>query len=343
MGDTAAEVWLNIHRWNALSEVLEEEGSGIEKHLQDYLIELYTEKVPLERQRQIDQRLAEEDMEAKRYREENRQFSAYRLRSGGKEIFFESDQCQNAARAASTLRGCIREKIPVTASVFGGPRSELRTIDAELFERRAADYRTSSVRIHGVLDIDMDAGSFSFVVRGKGWRHYSVKDAAAAAYSAFRAPNRKDDRALVLFIEKLQGKELTPPTRRLTVEDIRFSDEISEMMDGKLNFYMDVIFNPDEVFGTHVETAENGDWLNVYANYDMEQRQVCDTLDIILHRDAGKDEELSYRLDPVEKELVARKMDAYCLEREGVSLADFRAQLLNEQDESPEQGMAPLQ
>lgn len=46
--------------------------------------------------------------------------------------------------------------------------------------------------------------------------------------------------------------------RRITEADICFSDEIMEM-NGKVNFYMDTSFNVDEVFETHVETADNDD------------------------------------------------------------------------------------
>ena len=56
-----------------------------------------------------------------------------------------------------------------------------------------------------------------------------------------------------------------------------FSDEVSEL-DGRLNFYMYCSFNPDEVFGTHVDSADNNNWLNIYAEYDLENSQVCDAL-----------------------------------------------------------------
>ena len=342
-GDTSAEVWLNTYRWSALREALKEEDAKIENCLQEYLLKLYEDKVPLEQRQQIDQLIAEEDMANEQYREAHRQFSAYRIRWDGVETFVESASYQNAASAASVLRKCIREKTPVTAAVFYGSHFEIRAIDADLFARRAADYQAGNTKIHGVIDIDMDQGAFSFVVRGEGWQRYPVKDAAAAAYSAFRNPRCKDQRALEIFMEKLQGKELPPPTRRLTAEDISFSDEISEIMDGKLNFYMDVVFDPDRVFGTHVGTADNGDWLNVYANYDVEKRRVCDTLDVILHRENGRDEELSYQLNPAEKDLLAAKMDAYCMARERVSLEEFCTQLQSGQEEAPNQGMAPLQ
>ena len=40
--------------------------------------------------------------------------------------------------------------------------------------------------------------------------------------------------------------------------------------DEKLNFYVQAEFDVDTVFGTHVLTDENDDWLNIYANYDTQ-------------------------------------------------------------------------
>ena len=42
----SAEVWLDERRWDALEVVLEEQGSNIEQHLQEYLLDLYREMVP---------------------------------------------------------------------------------------------------------------------------------------------------------------------------------------------------------------------------------------------------------------------------------------------------------
>ena len=59
------------------------------------------------------------------------------------------------------------------------------------------------------------------------------------------------------------------------------AEEISEV-DGLLNFYLETSFDVDAVFGTQVCTTENGDWLNVYANYDMASGKVCAELEIAL-------------------------------------------------------------
>lgn len=110
--------------------------------------------------------------------------------------------------------------------------------------------------------------------------------------------------------------------RQLTETDICFSDEIMEM-DSKLNFYMDTSFNVDKVFGTYVETSENDDWLNIYANYDMAKREMCGALEITLNHADGSCDELTYPLNAQEKEILLKKMNDYCLEKEGITLEAY--------------------
>ena len=49
--DMPAEIWLDPYRWEALQEILEQDGTDIEEVLQNYLIEVYSDRVPIERQR----------------------------------------------------------------------------------------------------------------------------------------------------------------------------------------------------------------------------------------------------------------------------------------------------
>ena len=73
--------------------------------------------------------------------------------------------------------------------------------------------------------------------------------------------------------------ELDQSLAPLPLERIGFEDEISEY-DGKLNFYIPVSFDVDAVFGTDVCSLGNDDWLNIYADYDMEAGEAVDHLDI---------------------------------------------------------------
>ena len=133
----------------------------------------------------------------------------------------------------------------------------------------------------------------------------------------------------------MDGRELTSPGH-LSARDISFADEISEI-NGLLNFYMETGFNVDAVFGTHVCTSENDDTLNVYANYDCSTGQVCDELEVDLHRADGGEESLPYTLNAAEKEVLLRKMDAYCQEQTGQTLRDYSAQLMADDMAPPTQ------
>ena len=95
----------------------------------------------------------------------------------------------------------------------------------------------------------------------------------------------------------------------------------------------------DAVFGTHICTAENDDTLDVYADYDMRTGQVCDMLEVDLHRADGKEESLEYRLDAVEKAVLLWKMDEHCQQQTGQTLEQYSAQLMAE-DMTPPAGPA---
>lgn len=94
-------------------------------------------------------------------------------------------------------------------------------------------------------------------------------------------------------------------------------------VDGLLNFYIPVTFGVDRVFGTDVESLDNDDWLNIYANYDMARGEVSDHLDISLNRADGSIESLTYPLDAEQRKSLRQKMDAYCLEQVGKTLDDY--------------------
>ena len=113
--------------------------------------------------------------------------------------------------------------------------------------------------------------------------------------------------------------------RRLCAEDISFAEDITQN-DNLLEFYMEVSFNADEVFGTDVCTSENDDWLNIYANYDLEARRVCDTLELYLQRGNGDEEAFKYRLSEAECALLLPKMEEYCHHHWGQGLAGCCAQ-----------------
>ena len=139
------------------------------------------------------------------------------------------------------------------------------------------------------------------------------------------------------FSGAAEPPELTVGTHRLPMGEVGFAEDLSEC-GGLLQFYMPVTFDPDAVFGTHVATAENDDWLNVYAAYDLNASRPCSALDVILVCGDGNEFAFRYPLAKQEQAALLEKMDAYCLEQTGMALADFRARYLVEE---PQPHQAP--
>ena len=126
--------------------------------------------------------------------------------------------------------------------------------------------------------------------------------------------------------------ELKGGIKRLPVDAVSFTDEITEC-DGKLNFYIPTYFDPDAVFGTHVCTDTNDDWVDVYAGFDWKTGRMDSALTVRLCCTDGHEFEFSYRLTPAEQVQLWDKMDAYCRQQNGQSLEEARAALLQTQAE----------
>ena len=191
--------------------------------------------------------------------------------------------------------------------------------------------------VSGVFELDFDARTFSALNIMDGWKVYAMQDVANAAEQAFQEAEISEDDRWRIFLDRLDGQELTTPSR-LTARNFYFEDSIEAMDDRILNFYVVPCFNVDEVFGTFVETDENDHALNIYANYDMQRQQVCDELEITLYGSGIEDQSLTYHLNAAEKEVLREKMEAYCMQREHKPLNQLCQEILQEQD-APTQEM----
>ena len=72
----------------------------------------------------------------------------------------------------------------------------------------------------------------------------------------------------------------------------------------------------------------------MYANYDLEEGDVSEWLEIVVKYGDGHDDLAYYQLSPEEQEMFLRKMDDYCMEVGGKSLDDWRQEYLQEQHSS---------
>ncbi len=209
MGNSySAEVWLDERRWDALEAALEEQGTNIEKYLQDYLVDLYREMVPADQVREIESCIKQERQEELREAEARKVFSVFRLWDGGKSRCLATEYPKEFLDMARLLRKCLQEGDGGTDAfarkIYGG-----YDISLERFNELTQERLENTGRVAGVFELDFDKKVFSAVHILDGWKSYRFQDVSAAAYQAFRKEHSSQEERWRKFVSRLEGKELT--------------------------------------------------------------------------------------------------------------------------------------
>ena len=321
-------VWLD-HRWKeAIEQHLKDET--LQEHLETVLDELCNQ-LPEREYARISRAIWEEDRMARE--EAARTYSAYRVVEGSEEHYFRVTPGEELMDAAQTLRRYCTSTEHSTGK-FISLYSQAQPITAEEYDELIALRMENTGKVTGVFDISFDKQEFSAVNIMDGWQSWSIRDMSTATYHATRPQFASNDEKWRKLLEHLGGKELTS-AGHLSAQIFSFSDEIL-MENGKLSFYVQTEFDVDAAFGTFVCTDENDDWLNIYANYDIAQDRPCDTLELNLCKGDGTEENWSYHLSAAEQEVLARKMEAFCQQQNGMRLRDFARQLQVKPGPSPQ-------
>ena len=247
------------------------------------------------------------------------------------EVYLQNESGTEFLQLAKQFHDYLRQEQRLPARSFFEATDGCKEISRETFDALTKRRMENTGEVSGVFELDFDARTFSALNIMDGWKVYAMQNVADAAEAAYQEAEISEDNRWRIFLDRLDGQELTTPSR-LTARNFWFEDSIDVMDDGKLNFLLIPDFNVDEAFGTSVETDENDHVLNIYANYDMQRQQVCDTLEITLYGSGIEDQSLTYHLNAAEKEVLREKMDAYCMQREHKPLEQLCQELLQDQD-----------
>lgn len=272
------------------------------------------------------------------------EFGIFHIKENGAETYFASIGNHELLYAADQLRRYVQHED--AASTFENLYPNRVEITEHEFDRYVRERLDDSGRVAGAFHIDFDIGEFSGLRIMDGWESYQIKDICSAVSHAMRKEGADPEEQWDRLLDRLRGKEITPNSRyaflegerSLRPEEISFSGDIDQN-DNLLNFYVETNFNVDEVFGTDVMTAENDDFLNIYADYDLEENCVCDTLTVLLDSSNGEQFVYKYQMNAEEQTVMTQKMDAYYTEQFGESLSDCRKQYL-EEDAQPSQHLS---
>ena len=278
--------------------------------------------------------------------------AVFHVTERGKGVYFRVDRPLESVYAAACLRSYLLRQPSHQAETFGGYLQGARAMSRNDYEWYTANLLGRGNIVAQVYDVDLDHGAFS-ILHKNGWRNYPVGVVCDAAHQAGSLTELSSVPEPQCFLDRIARQEIRRDDleicirgdRRLDPGEISFSDEVVQM-EQFLNFYIDVCFLPDVVLGTYVCTDENDDYVNIYANYDLERGALCDALDVTLWRGDDSFVELKYRLSPEEKEMLLPKIEEYCQRQTGMTLGEWHEQYRQEtaaefRQGAPAQGMEP--
>ena len=255
----------------------------------------------------------------------------------GQEWYFKTSPGEELLAVGKKLRSYITSEKVTVPDLFIKMFAGGRPITAEEYNALTAVRMENTGKIRGVFDVNFDKREFSAVHIMDGWQTWAMRDVSVASYHATRSYFASADEQWRKLLNHLNGKEITS-AGHLSAQNFSFGEEIIES-DGKLNFYLQADFDVDAAFGTFVCTDQNDDWLNIYANYDVEQDRLCNTLDLNLCKGDGSEEDWSYPLNAAEQEVLLCKMEAFCQQQTGMSLREYARQLRDSETQAPEMQM----
>lgn len=327
-------LWID-RRWkNAIEKNLK--GETLQEHLENVLDELCNQ-LPEQEYKRISAEIYAEDAAEREAREAARTYAAYHVTEHGQEWYFKTSPGEELLVACKKLRGYVTAEKGTAPDKFIGMFFGGQPITAKEFDALTAVRMENTGKVRGVFDLNFDKREFSAAHVMDGWQTWAMRDVSVATYHATRSQFASSDDQWRKLLEHLDGKEITS-AGHLSARNFSFADEIIES-DGKLNFYVQTEFDVDTAFGAFVCTDKNDNWLNIYANYDIAEDRPCDTLELCLCKADGTEENWNYQLNAAEREVLARKMDAFCQEQTGMSLREYTQQLHEEQAQTSEMQM----
>ena len=326
-------LWLD-RRWkNAIEKHLK--GETLQEHLETVLDALCNQ-LPQREYERISREIYAEDAANREAEEAARTYAAYHVMENGKEWYYKTTPGEELLGAARMLRKYLKDTERSTGK-FISLYSQAQPITPEEYQHLIHLRMENTGKVTGVFDLDFDKREFSAVHTIEGWKTWAMQDVSTAVYRAAKKQLVSGDVMLQKLLECLNGKEITS-AGHLSARNFSFGEEIIES-DGKFNFYLQADFDVDAAFSTFVCTDQNDDWLNIYANYDIEKGRPCDTLELNLCKGDGTEENWSYHLNAAEQEVLARKMEAFCQQQTGTSLHEYARQLRNSGSQTPEMQM----
>ena len=108
MDSVSIELWLDKRQLAALEQALAEDGTTVDRIMQERLDELYAQRVPPEQQEKIQQELDAEQLEIQRSVEANTRYAGFHITENGQEHYLSTKSGQEFLDMALLMRRYVR-------------------------------------------------------------------------------------------------------------------------------------------------------------------------------------------------------------------------------------------
>ncbi len=211
MADSVStEAWLDQRRWAALEEALKAQGSNVKRHLQDYLITLYNETVPLERWVQIETAITKEELESAQAAEDQKVYAAFHIRENGHDSIFSTGNGEEFLDVAIRLRRYLQGGAESVKGDFSHHFYKAQPITRERFDELATLRMENIGKVSGAFEIDMDAAWISACSLCDGWHTFKIKDVSSGRLSRHAQFTCATGIPVAQVYQHLDGKQIEP-------------------------------------------------------------------------------------------------------------------------------------
>ncbi len=219
MGDTDFTVYYNTYRLDALDKALRRQGSEVQTAVCATLDSLYEKYVPAQERQDIENRIAQENAQARAEAEATRRFSVVRLKKNGDTYHLADLEHTTLYRLALLYRNKLQHQVgKVPLLHLTGSFQKADRIFGTDYERLAAQIHTSP-NVTLTAEFDFDNGVINFQTKDSpGFSSYKLWDISTAAFRATRKQGLKESIREDIFHGALDGKELAPEAA--SVEDM---------------------------------------------------------------------------------------------------------------------------
>lgn len=202
-------IWIDEHWYEALSKQLKDET--LEEHLEAVLDEMCNQ-LPEQEYERVSALIWQEEQRSREAAEAARRFAVFHVTENGDSVYLLTEERLEMLYAALKLRNYLRRPEHCPPTCFAERFSRCEAITPEQFDVYVQERLENTGRVLGAFDIDLDNGIFSALNIMDGWQSFRIQDVSSAAYFAMKKNHAAEEKRWKIFLERLDGKQLTQDT-----------------------------------------------------------------------------------------------------------------------------------